>query len=780
MKVNMALERIIRGQYGTGIPPDKPCRRVKTPLEHARKSPLGFSGNLVNVRTIQVVNTWKCDLTLRRLVLSPALGAFIGSITGWPSVRVVQDQVWLKPPSAPGLGFHRDRGYFMFKRKPQLATTITSSSDRFERDGDYLNGVRVVTLWVALDDMHKELGPLQLAVGSHKWRQPATEDGGTNNQFFPEDHGEGIFHMCFVAARKHGLEPKDIRFQSLAGTPAGAGSLHDGDTWHGSPPNTSTTRPRRGVGIHYVRGDVLWDKPAALRSRLWRRYVSALGEHDETVSETHFPIVWREGGKSREIRLPKKTSVAVADTKPTTLTSSPLPPPVATSSPSPPSPASPASAPLPQSPPQTPPPETEPFSFQATRVRPWLFLGDVDDSLNGPGLVQAGITHVLNVTNNLPNSFERSPPAPGYPCIKYHRICIRDLESVDISVFFDPSIAFLDSANALREATPPGRVLVHCAAGRSRSASIVLAFLVARERLTLHKAFEELKRLRPIVRPNVGFYGYLRQHELRCLGSMSAVADSVYERALHRRRLTGGDVQSKSATDVAKTYWAAVASQLDEATLSGVLSQWPIQANDGYKQVSECILTSLERSEADRAALTPMLAALCRQIGAITPTDVAQALEHIIISVDLADLRTDVPLATPWLFSIVDALHKSVVIGTAIDGGLRRRFEVAASAFFVRWDGSAFVCRRARARVRGTASSPPKHVDKLLGMAVMGGNPNLEVGQVYKCLPNHTWSQFRVHAQAEPFTLPASEREFEALSVHFERQRARVTASDSS
>ena len=762
----MALERIIRGQYDGGAPPDKPCKRVKTPLERAEQAPLGFSGNLMNVRTIQVVNTWRCDLTLRRLVLSPTLGAFIGSVTGWPSVRVAQDQVWLKPPSAPGLGFHRDRGYFMFKRMPQLATAVTSASDRFEREGGYLNGVRVVTLWIALDDMHEELGPLQLAVGSHKWRQPAAEDGGTNNQFFSGNHGEGIFHMCFVAARKHGLDPKHIRFQSLAGTPAGAGSLHDGDTWHGSPPNTSTTRPRRGVGIHYVRGDVLWDKPAASRSQLWRPYVSALGAHDESVTEKHFPIVWREGGKSRETTLPMQTLAVAADPK-----TPPLPP---TSSPSP---SSSASSPSPQSPPRAVTPAPAPFAFQATRVRPWLFLGDVTDSANGPGLTQAGITHVLNVTNNLPNCFEQSPPAPGYPSIKYYRICIRDLESVDISVFFDPAIAFLDSVHAKRETVTQSRVLVHCAAGRSRSASIVLAFLVARERLSLQKAFEELKRLRPIVRPNIGFYDYLRQHELRCLGSMSAVVDSVYERALHRRRSNRGDVQTKSATDVAKTYWAALASQLDDTSLSGVLSQWPTQANGGYKQVTDCILVSLERSEADRAALVPMLAALCQQIGAIAPADIAQALEHIITSVDLADLRTDVPLATPWLIAIVDALYRCTVIGPAIDEDLHCRFKVAASAFFARWDGSTFLCRRVRARVRGGVSSPPKAVAQVLGMTVATGDLNLEVGEVYRCLPNGTWSQFRVQAQAEPFTLPASEREFGGLAVHFERLRSRMMSS---
>ena len=100
-----------------------------------------------------------------------------------------------------------------------------------------------------------------------------------------------------------------------------------------------------------------------------------------------------------------------------------------------------------------------------------------------------------------------------------------------------------------------------------------------------------------------------------------------------------------------------------------------------------------------RQKMAPMLTALCCQIGAIAPADIARALEHIITSIDLVDLRTDVPSATPWLISIVDALCRCALIGPAIDKDLRRRFEIAASAFFARWNGTAFVCQRVRARV---------------------------------------------------------------------------------
>ena len=116
--------------------------------------------------------------------------------------------------------------------------------------------------------------------------------------------------------------------------------------------------------------------------------------------------------------------------------------------------------------------------------------------------------------------------------------------------------------------------------------------------------------------------------------------------------------------------------------------------------------------------------------------------------------------------------------------GLRQRFAAAASAFFARWTGTSFVCRRVRgggARVRGGAVSalPPREVAQVLGMSVVPGNAPLQAGEVYRCLPDPTWTRYRAHSKADPFTLAASERELEALATHIARLRARVTTSGS-
>lgn len=58
-----------------------------------------------------------------------------------------------------------------------------------------------------------------------------------------------------------------------------------------------------------------------------------------------------------------------------------------------------------------------------------------------------------------------------------------------------------------------GVALVHCMAGISRSASVVIAYLMARHSMTLDSALEHVGRVRPIVSPNLGFLRQLQEIE---------------------------------------------------------------------------------------------------------------------------------------------------------------------------------------------------------------------------------------------------------------------------
>ena len=240
------LDRILQGDYPTGVPPDK----IPT-IKHL--NPLGPNAKK---RVLQLINVHKSDPLYRELALHPVLGRLLQSLlqTNTPA-RLAQDQIWAKPPGSPALSFHRDSPYFMFQ---------PSSS--------------IVTVWVALDDMRAEKGPLVYAPTSHRWTNASVL---ASKQFFV-----GRKDTCLLeqAAKEEGVAVPP-QLVTLADVPAGSLAIHDGNLWHGSGPNRSPTEPRRGLGLHYCPGNVQWTAEAQ-HSSLWRNY-----NRNEPVPEEDFPYV---------------------------------------------------------------------------------------------------------------------------------------------------------------------------------------------------------------------------------------------------------------------------------------------------------------------------------------------------------------------------------------------------------------------------------------------------------------------------------------------------------
>lgn len=67
-----------------------------------------------------------------------------------------------------------------------------------------------------------------------------------------------------------------------------------------------------------------------------------------------------------------------------------------------------------------------------------------------------------------------------------------------------------------------GRVLVHCLAGISRSATICMAYLMRARGLTLDEAHDYLKQRRPLISPNLNFLRQLAEFEVALDASLAA------------------------------------------------------------------------------------------------------------------------------------------------------------------------------------------------------------------------------------------------------------------
>ena len=64
----------------------------------------------------------------------------------------------------------------------------------------------------------------------------------------------------------------------------------------------------------------------------------------------------------------------------------------------------------------------------------------------------------------------------------------------------------------LRAQSPPARVLVHCAQGRSRSTTVLVAFLVhSGHSPTVDAALAHIQAKRPLAQPNDSFMAQLKQ-----------------------------------------------------------------------------------------------------------------------------------------------------------------------------------------------------------------------------------------------------------------------------
>jgi len=138
------------------------------------------------------------------------------------------------------------------------------------------------------------------------------------------------------------------------------------------------------------------------------------------------------------------------------------------------------------------------------QIRPRLFLGSMRAARDRELLKQHNITHVLVAASNLTQHF----PAE----IRYKQISLRDEDDEDLLGHLPACVDFIRQA-----ISSGGCVLVHCAAGISRSSAVVIAYLVATENLSPTVARADVKQRRPVISPNPGFVRQLEAFHARCL-----------------------------------------------------------------------------------------------------------------------------------------------------------------------------------------------------------------------------------------------------------------------
>ena len=131
-----------------------------------------------------------------------------------------------------------------------------------------------------------------------------------------------------------------------------------------------------------------------------------------------------------------------------------------------------------------------------------LYIGDWNSADDVQTLVQKKINYVLSA---LPESIARKPEYPKHG-ITQMVVSAEDMASFDMRPHFDGAYTFIE------QGLKNGNVLVHCAAGISRSSTLTLVYLMRARNEGFKKSLAFLRTKRPICTPNHGFQTQLVEY----------------------------------------------------------------------------------------------------------------------------------------------------------------------------------------------------------------------------------------------------------------------------
>lgn len=139
------------------------------------------------------------------------------------------------------------------------------------------------------------------------------------------------------------------------------------------------------------------------------------------------------------------------------------------------------------------------LKFEASEIiEDKLYLGNEGSSFSKKKLKKKGITDIIIVGYNLYKFYPED--------FNYKQIEIDDNEHEEILKYFIPIILYiLNNEDKV--------FFIHCQAGISRSASIVISIIMFMKKLNFEEAFKFVSNKRKIISPNFGFIQQLKEFQ---------------------------------------------------------------------------------------------------------------------------------------------------------------------------------------------------------------------------------------------------------------------------
>lgn len=153
-------------------------------------------------------------------------------------------------------------------------------------------------------------------------------------------------------------------------------------------------------------------------------------------------------------------------------------------------------------------------------VWPNVYIGDEQTAKGKYKLKELGITHILNAAEGSWNSVDTGASYYSDMDIVYYGVEAEDTTTFDLSQYFYSAASLIEKTLS----DPENRLLVHCVMGRSRSATLILAYLMICQNMTVVDAIEHVKKRRRII-PNGGFLKQLRELDMQLMEKRQAQAE---------------------------------------------------------------------------------------------------------------------------------------------------------------------------------------------------------------------------------------------------------------
>lgn len=144
------------------------------------------------------------------------------------------------------------------------------------------------------------------------------------------------------------------------------------------------------------------------------------------------------------------------------------------------------------------------LSKDATHILNSIYLGNAFNARDYYTLKENNIGLIINCTTDIQNYFENLDE------FEYHRVSVKDSGDSHIYNYLHD---MADTINDYIVKNPDKNILIHCFMGSSRSATILIAYMMKYLNYTRRESINFLKEKRDLVNLNLNFFEDLKIYE---------------------------------------------------------------------------------------------------------------------------------------------------------------------------------------------------------------------------------------------------------------------------